>query len=120
MRLPPLDRWTPDHSKMSWVTIFRGADLNGDEYLSVDELSAALVLNNMMVPEHVPNVWSVYDNGWHRVDEYEITISQMLDQMVANRTTTYYYSTLSPHVASLPAIRAAKGGLDGTCQLESL
>ncbi|KAH8074183.1 calcium ion binding protein [Aureococcus anophagefferens] len=84
---------TMSNARVTWAAILRAADLNADEVLSGDELAYALAWKSVDVPAGVANVWSrqSHEAGrpgtWTRLFEGDVSISEMIADLVAYRTT---------------------------------
>ncbi|KAH8059581.1 calcium ion binding protein [Aureococcus anophagefferens] len=83
---------TMSNARVTWAAILRAADLNADEVLSGDELAYALAWKSVACPG-VANAWSrqSHEAGrpgtWTRLFEGDVSISEMIADLVAYRTT---------------------------------
>ncbi|KAJ1451362.1 hypothetical protein M885DRAFT_468528 [Pelagophyceae sp. CCMP2097] len=133
------------NKEMTFNTILRSADTNGDNYLSNDEASKAIKSMHMAVPDVVTKLWSrqvegefVFKDFDEKEPEEKVTITEMVQHTMLSRTTVELYqhggaegAALSGMAATYPAAdwtqptcvankdTADTGGVDWTWQLDT-
>ncbi|KAJ1451351.1 hypothetical protein M885DRAFT_529968 [Pelagophyceae sp. CCMP2097] len=129
------------NAEMTWNTILRSADTNGDNYLSNDEALKAIASMHFSVPKAVTRLWSRQIEGkfvFEEFDEFKVTISAMIEDTIRSRLTVDFYQhggaggdALQSMVATYPAADwtgamcedkmdgNANGGVDWTWELDT-
>mmetsp|Transcript_25123 Transcript_25123/g.84394 ORF Transcript_25123/g.84394 Transcript_25123/m.84394 type:complete len:1055 (+) Transcript_25123:94-3258(+) len=130
-----------NNAEMTWNTILRSADVNGDNYLSNDEALKAIASMHFSVPTAVTRLWSRQVEGtftFEEFDEFKVTISAMIEDTIRSRLTVDFYqhggasgNALQSMAATYPAADwtegnctdkmdgNANGGVDWTWELDT-